>query len=111
MKPATMLAFTATPLLWAAAAVPAVHLAVAPVYYQNYLLGEMMASQLDTFIQRSVLGRPGAGQGALVDRPEVGEFLRKRVFEPGARMSWEEHLRAATGEGLNPEHFVGQYRG
>ncbi len=86
-----------------------IHLAVAPVYYQNYLLGEMMASQLSHHLEKSVVGRPGGGLGALVDRPEVGEFLRTKVFEPGARYPWEEHLERATGEGLNPEHFVAQY--
>ena len=88
-----------------------IHLAVAPVYYQNYLLGEMRASQLSSYIAREVVKKPAAGLGALVDRPEAGEFLRKKVFEPGARQPWEDHLQAATGEGLNPLHFVGQYRG
>ena len=88
-----------------------IHIALAPVYYQNYLLGEMMASQLDSFIQGSVLGKPGAGMGTLVDRPEVGEYLRKKIFEPGALRPWEDALTFATGEGLNPRHFVAQYRG
>lgn len=88
-----------------------IHVALAPVYYQNYLLGEMMASQLDSYIQREVVGTPGAGLGALVDRPEVGSYLKSKIFEPGALRPWEEGLRHATGEGLNPEHFVAQYRG
>ncbi len=88
-----------------------IHVALAPVYYQNYLLGEMMASQLDSYMQREVAGKPGAGLGALVDRPEVGAYLKSKIFEPGALRPWEDGLRHATGEGLNPEHFTAQYRG
>lgn len=85
-----------------------IHVALAPVYYQNYLLGEMMASQLGATLATHL---PGDKQGlnALVDRREAGEFLRRHVFEPGARYPWEELLTRATGEGLNPEHFVRQY--
>ena len=88
-----------------------VHLALAPVYYQNYLLGEVMASQLERYLEREVLSDRGDGLGSLVGRPEVGEFLRKRVFEVGASYPWEEALEVATGEGLNPDHFVSQYQG
>ena len=86
-----------------------IHFAVAPVYYQNYLLGEMMASQLARHVSQQVLGAGDRGLGALVGRREAGEYLRREVFAPGASHPWEEALRRATGEGLNPEHFVAEY--
>ena len=75
-----------------------IHIATVPVYYQNYLLGELTASQL-----LAALGAP------LVGRPEVGAWLRERVFAPGARWPWDELLRRATGEGLNPKHYAEQF--
>jgi peptidyl-dipeptidase A len=80
------------------------HLSTAPAYYQNYILGELMASQVLSYIERSVLRAPG-----YVDRLETGAFLRKAIFEPGARYAWEDMLQRATGEALNPEYFVRQF--
>jgi peptidyl-dipeptidase A len=80
------------------------HISTAPAYYQNYILGELMASQVLSHIERKVNGAPG-----YVERPETGAFLRKAIFEPGARYAWNDMLARATGENLNPEHFVRQF--
>lgn len=81
-----------------------IHLALAPAYYHNYLLGEMFASQLQNHIQQRVLP---AGTN-YVSSPLVGDYLRRAVFAPGARSRWDERIEAATGEPLRPEHFVRQ---
>lgn len=78
------------------------HLALAPVYYQNYLLGEMTASQFLGAMRREA-GGPGA---PLVDNPAVGKFLVERVFRHGATLPWNARLAAATGEPLNPACFL-----
>ena len=87
----------ATSTAWAAKA----HLASAPVYYQNYLLGEMTASQLLATLRREV----GAG-APLVGNPRVGEFLDRTIFKPGAAKPWNERLAEATGENLTPKFFL-----
>ncbi len=82
------------------------HLSLAPVYYHNYLLGELMASQLTAFLGREVLrGRRGSIRGV----EAVGRFLRERIFAPGASLDWNELLVQATGEGLNPHYFVEEF--
>ena len=78
-----------------------IHLSTSPAYYQNYVFGELMASQLWNYIKRNVEGFAGF--------PEAGEFLIQKVFRPGARYEWNEMLRQATGEQLNPEHFIEQF--
>jgi peptidyl-dipeptidase A len=70
-----------------------IHLAVAPVYYQNYLYGEMTASQLRATLDRE--------SGGFVERPEAGRYLSERVFRPGASLRWDRLLEAATGEALS----------
>jgi peptidyl-dipeptidase A len=77
-----------------------IHLAVAPVYYQNYLYGEMVASQLEAMLRRE--------HGGLVDRAAVGRTLAERVFRPGAALRWDALIERATGEPLTPKHLADQ---
>ncbi|HUE95592.1 MAG TPA: M2 family metallopeptidase [Longimicrobiaceae bacterium] len=77
-----------------------VHLSLAPVYYHNYLLGELMASQLTYAMRR---------EGTEPD--QVGEFLRERIFDRGASLHWNDLLREATGEPISARHFVEQFVG
>lgn len=77
-----------------------IHFTLAPVYYQNYLLGELTTSQLHRYIEEKHSKDPF--------NPEVGEFL-KDFFHLGARYNWNEKLEKTTGEQLNPQHFVDQF--
>ncbi|MGI9190176.1 MAG: M2 family metallopeptidase [Longimicrobiaceae bacterium] len=79
-----------------------IHLALAPVYYHNYLLGELMASQLTA----AAGTRPGEGNGANKD---AGRFFRERVFAAGASERWDELVADATGEELSPKYFIQQF--
>ncbi len=80
------------------------HLSSSPAYYQNYVLGELMASQVLRFIHKEVVNSE-----SYVGHTSVGLYLKEKVFKPGARFQWNEMLRHATGEPLNPEHFVNQF--
>jgi peptidyl-dipeptidase A len=84
------------------------HLALAPVYYQNYLLGEMMAAQLLNYLRTDVLA--SEPPEALFTSPKVGQWLREKIFQPGQIRAWEAALEYATGERLNPSYFVAQLR-
>jgi oligoendopeptidase F len=78
-----------------------IHFSIAPVYYQNYLLGELTASQLHRHIEDHV--------SKDIYTPKVGEFLKDEFFFHGARYHWNEKIEKATGEKLNPQHFVDQF--
>lgn len=80
-----------------------IHLACYPAYYQNYMLGEMTASQLLEYITQHVLD---GDRARFVDSPQVGKFLKERFFHLGARFDWNGALKAATGEELKPEYFA-----
>ncbi|MER3452659.1 MAG: peptidase M3A and M3B thimet/oligopeptidase F, partial [Acidimicrobiia bacterium] len=75
-----------------------IHLAVAPVYYQNYLYGELVAAQLRAHLERAC--------GGLVDRPAAGKLLRDEVFAPGMSLRWDRLVESATGEPLSARHFA-----
>ncbi len=80
-----------------------IHLAAAPVYYQNYLYGELFASQLDATLT--------ARAGGLVDRTEAGALLVRDVFAPGASLRWDALVVGATGEPLSASHLARQLAG
>ncbi len=77
-----------------------IHVATAPVYYHNYLLGELLASQLEDECVRSF--------GGVVGVPEAGRLLIDRIFRPGALLRWDALVEEATGKGLDPTPFVAQ---
>lgn len=74
------------------------HLACAPAYYQNYLIGEMTASQLLHNLNKHV-------KGSIVGTPEAGSWLKERIFSKGALLPWDKRVTEATGEPLNPKYF------
>jgi peptidyl-dipeptidase A len=75
-----------------------IHIAVSPVYYHNYLLGEVLASQLTSVIE--------AECGGLVGVPEAGQLLIDRVFRPGSLLRWDSLIEEAVGGPISPQDFV-----
>jgi peptidyl-dipeptidase A len=74
-----------------------IHTAVAPVYYQNYLLGELLASQIQQTCERET--------GGLVGNQEAGRLLAEKIFHRGASMRWDAIIEDATGRPLSAEAF------
>ena len=77
-----------------------IHVAVAPVYYHNYVLGHLTATQLRHHLEERVSGGP------FFMSEVAGRYLLEAVFGPGARNNWEDTVLRATGERLNPDYFV-----
>lgn len=77
-----------------------IHLAVVPVYYQNYLYGELFASQLESVLQQRA--------GGLTDHEAAGRYLADTVFAPGAALRWDRLVHDATGEPLTAAHLAAQ---
>ena len=86
-----------------------IHFTIAPCYYHNYLLGELLASQIHHHIVHELLKAPSPDGMNLVGESEVGGFFIKRIFEAGARWPWDEMIERATGEPLTAEYFVEQF--
>ena len=86
-----------------------IHFTIAPVYYHNYVLGELLASQLHNHIVHNILRLESDKNVSYAGEREVGNFLRRKVFEPGAVYHWNEMIKRATGEPLTPKYFVAQF--
>jgi peptidyl-dipeptidase A len=88
-----------------------IHIVSAPVYYHNYMMGELFASQLHHTIAREVYKRADPDTVVYVGNKEVGQFLRTRVFDPGRTRTWNQLTREATGADLGAEAFARDFRG
>ncbi|MBX7072358.1 MAG: M2 family metallopeptidase [Pirellulales bacterium] len=86
-----------------------IHIVSAPAYYHNYMLGQLFASQVHAAIARQVLGGAQPATAIYVDNPQVGEFMKARVFAPGRTLDWNALTKHATGEDLNPKAFAADF--
>ena len=81
-----------------------IHVALYPCYYHNYLLGELLASQLYNYITTNV-----TKSQSFVGEKAVGDYLREKVFMPGARYYWNDMIEEATGEKLTAKYYSKQF--
>jgi peptidyl-dipeptidase A len=88
-----------------------VHIVSAPVYYHNYMMGELFASQVHHAIARDVYKGADSESVIYADNKEVGTFMKKRVFDPARTLSWNVLTKHATGETLNPKAFAADFKG
>lgn len=86
-----------------------IHIVSAPVYYHNYLLGELFACQLHAAIARDVLHEKDAAKAIYTRNPQVGQFMKTKVFSQGRVRSWNDLTRYATGEELNAKAFAAEF--
>ena len=77
-----------------------------PAYYHNYMLGEMFASQVHHALVRTVLPGTKPDGAIYVGNKAAGQFMKRRVFEPGLTLKWDDLTRHATGEPLSPKAFA-----
>lgn len=86
-----------------------IHVALYPAYYHNYLMGELLASQLHAYICREILNSGNPRREAYVDRTEVGTWLIDNIFKPGRILLWNDMIENATGEKLTAKYYAAQF--
>ncbi len=86
-----------------------IHIALYPVYYHNYMMGELLASQLYFYIKEKVLKNNNEEAISFIGQKDVGEYLKNLFFSYGALFKWDKLIKTATGEELNPEYWVRQF--
>ena len=85
------------------------HFTTAPCYYHNYMLGELLASQLHHHIVHRVFKLDSDDDVSYVGDKALGDYLRREVLGPGALYHWNDMIERATGEPLTPRYFVEQF--
>lgn len=84
-----------------------IHIATVPCYYHNYLLGELLASQLQNYITTHISDANEAGMWS--GDKKVGMYLKEKVFAPGKSLPWNEMIKGATGEGLTAKYYAAEF--
>jgi peptidyl-dipeptidase A len=88
-----------------------IHIVSAPVYYHNYQMGQLFASQVHHAICRDVYKNANSKTVIYVGDKSVGDFMKKKVFEPGRTLPWNGLTKHATGEELNAKAFAADFKG
>jgi peptidyl-dipeptidase A len=83
-----------------------IHLTSSPVYYHNYMLGNLYASQLLHHMASTVAGHPDINTLDFAGDSRLGKFLRDQVFAPGKTLRWDALVERSTGKPLDPAFFA-----
>jgi len=75
-----------------------------PCQFHNYVLGDIIASQLYVYMNQNLIVYND--KRTFVENKRIGMFLKNKIFEPGARLSWEDLIKNATGEAINTQYFI-----
>lgn len=81
-----------------------IHFVSHPIYYQNYLLADMLAAQLHEAAKR-ITKHP-----SVLQNPKIASFLRERFFRHGRFYQWDELLKRITGQSLNAKAYLNSLR-
>jgi peptidyl-dipeptidase A len=87
-----------------------IHIVSVPVYYHNYQMGQLFASQVHHTIAQDVYGGADPQTVIYVGNKGVGSFMKLRVFNPGRTLSWNELTKFATGQYLNAKAFAADFK-
>jgi peptidyl-dipeptidase A len=86
-----------------------IHVALFPCYYHNYLLGELLASQLYYYIVEHILKSEDYKFQSFANNKSIGDYLKTRVFSVGSKYYWNTMIEKATGEKLTPRYYARQF--
>jgi peptidyl-dipeptidase A len=86
-----------------------IHIATAPCYYHNYLMGELLASQFYYYVVKNVLKSEDYKNQSFSNNKEIGKYFIDKVFMPGCKYNWNVMIEKATGEKLTPKYYAKQF--
>jgi oligoendopeptidase F len=69
-----------------------------PVYWQNYVLADVVASQIHHDLRRRF--------GSVWRNQEALAYIKEQYWRPGGSVDWQEKLRRGTGEPMNTRALV-----
>jgi peptidyl-dipeptidase A len=88
-----------------------IHFTSSPCYYHNYLLGELLASQVGYFSKVKILNKTPDEDVSYFGQIDFGNWIKNDYFNLGGMYRWDEFIKRVTGEELNPKYFVDDFVG
>jgi len=87
-----------------------IHFTIAPVYYHNYMLGELFSAQMRASLVKLANHQGPAHTLNFKEHKEFGDFFKQKIFAPGMTKAWPEFVKDATGEPLTPDYFANELK-
>lgn len=84
-----------------------IHVALYPAYYHNYMLGELLASQLNNYILKNILRENDSP--SFNANKNIGGYLKNRFFTFGSSLNWRDLIENSTKEHLSAIHYARQF--
>ncbi len=85
-----------------------IHVVGAPIYYHNYMLGDLFASQVWCYAAKKA-GFSDPHQTSFWGDKKTGKYFIDEIFGPGNLYHWQELLRRSTGEKLSARYYASLY--
>jgi len=83
-----------------------IHICSAPVYYHNYMMGQLFASQVHHTIAKELYDGAAPSSVNYIGDKRVGGFMKAKIFEPARTLSWRDLMKFATGAELSAKAFA-----
>ncbi|HMA75896.1 MAG TPA: M2 family metallopeptidase [Candidatus Krumholzibacteriaceae bacterium] len=87
-----------------------IHIVTSPVYYHNYMLGELIAAQFRNYIENNIIDGTSGKKGSIYGNKDVSQFFIDSVYSSGNRISSNELIENATGEPLKVDYLMSYLR-
>ena len=81
-----------------------IHFVSHPIYYQNYLLADLLAAQLHETVKQKT------GKNHILGNAKVAAYLAKAFFGYGRRYQWDVLLKKMTGKPLSAKAYLKSLR-
>jgi peptidyl-dipeptidase A len=81
------------------------HIVSAPVYYHNYVIGQMFQCQLQEKLAE-VAGEKDPLKVIFRGKPDLGRYLIENVFRHGAIFPWPLLVEKSTGKALGVDSYI-----
>lgn len=82
------------------------HFIIQSCYFQNYLIGELVAAQ----IHHHLISQVKDGEPIYQGNELIGQFLKDSIFVYGDSKNWQEVMQQATNEPLNAVYYFNQFQ-
>jgi len=86
------------------------HFTIAPVYYHNYMMGELFAAQLRATLAKKANHEGSPSKLSFNNRKDFGDYLKAEVFTPGMRKPWPVFVKESTGSPLTAKFFAAELK-
>ncbi len=86
-----------------------IHIVSAPVYYHNYLMGELFACQLHAAVAKDLFKSDNPSEVIYWNDPRVGAYLKEKVFSLGRTLPWPDMVEKSTGKPLSSQAFANEF--